>query len=363
MAAPTRRRATVALATLLAGALLAASSPDAQGPSVATSTSEKAPIINRVRLTGTVVSPRTAQLSSDVGGLVEEVMVDLGDRVAKGDPVVRLDAELYRLRYKSAKAEAREAAGELADAERRVRIARRLARNNNLPQNELDAREAQLRIAKAKAERLKAEQQRWQARVQRHRIKTPFDGVITSRMAETGEWIDPGDPIAELVDIDHLRVDVAVPQQYFPTLEDKPRVSLRFDALPDRSIDAEVIARVPLSDPTARTFTLRLRPTVDNIPLTPGMSARVIMRLNTGERGVVIPRDALMRYPDGRTTVWVTNRETGTVTVSERQVQIGRAFDGMIHVRGGLEAGKEIVVRGNESLRPGQQVTVVDEGT
>lgn len=357
------RSSLLALGMIAAGTMAAVVAANAQAPRVATGVSEMAPIVNRVRLSGTVVSPRTAQLSSDLGGLVKDVMVDLGDRVSAGDPLVQLDASLESLQLKSAEASTREAREELADAQRRVRIAQRLAENDNLPQNELDAREAALRIAEAKVDRLEAEEGRWRARVERHTIAAPFTGVITSRSAEAGEWINPGDAVVELVDIDHLRVDAAVPQRYFPELGEDPDVTLHFDALPDREVDAEVIARVPLSDPTARTFTLRLNPNAGDIPLTPGMSARVVMRLGTGERGVVIPRDALMRYPDGRTTVWVTQRDGETVTVAERQVQLGRAFDGRIHVRSGLEAGTRIVVRGNESLQPGQRVRVTNEGT
>jgi len=356
---------TAALMMLCAAAplVLLGAPAGAQTPSVATAKSERAPIINRVRLSGTVVSPRTAQLSSDVGALVEKMLVNLGDRVSAGQPLVQLDAALYRLRLESAQAETREAQGELDDAERRVRIAQRLASNNNLPQNELDAREATLRVAKAKVARLKAEERRWQERVRRHTIKAPFTGVITERAAEVGEWVDTGDTLVELVDVDHLRVDAAVPQRYFPDLDETPGLMLRFDALPEREVKAEVVARVPLSDPTARTFTLRLRPLADDIPLTPGMSARVIMRLDSGERGIVISRDAIIRYPDGRTTVWVAEGDGETASVAERQVQLGRAFDGKVHVRSGLEAGARVIVRGNESLRPGQKVTLVNSGS
>ncbi|MFP3921564.1 MAG: efflux RND transporter periplasmic adaptor subunit [Dichotomicrobium sp.] len=357
------RSSVLALGLIVGGTMTAGIVANAQAPRVATGVSEMAPIINRVRLSGTVVSPRTAQLSSDLGGLVEDVLVDLGDRVAAGDPLIQLDASLEGLQLRSAEASTREAQEELADAERRVRIARRLAENDNLPQNELDAREAALRIAEAKADRLESEEERFRARVERHTITAPFAGVITSRSADAGEWIDPGDTVVELVDVDHLRVDAAVPQRHFPELDEDPDVTLRFDALPDREVDAEVVARVPLSDPTARTFTLRLAPSAEGIPLTPGMSARVVIRLDTGERGVVIPRDALMRYPDGRTTVWVTQRDGENVTVEEQQVELGRAFNGRIHVRSGLEAGTRIVVRGNESLQPGQRVRVTNEGT
>lgn len=328
----------------------------AQEALVMTASSESAVIPRRVRLSGSVVSPRTARVSTELGGLIEAMNVDLGDHVQTGDPLVRLDAELERLDLRRAEAAVREAREELADAEREVTVGRRLAANNNLPQNELDAREARTRIAEAAVDRLEAEAARYRARVRRHTISAPFPGVVARRVATEGEWVSPGAAVVELVETDRLWVDVPVPQRYFPELRDAPTVMVTFDALPGQEFPADVLARVPVSDPTARTFTLRLRPRVEGVALTPGMSARVTLQLATDQRGVVVPRDAVIRYPDGRTTVWVTEETDGATTVAERQVELGRAFDGRVHVQSGLEAGEAVVVRGNEALREGQRV-------
>jgi multidrug efflux pump subunit AcrA (membrane-fusion protein) len=72
----------------------------------------------------------------------------------------------------------------------------------------------------------------------------------------------------------------------------------------------------------------------------------------------VIPRGAVIRYPDGRTTVWLLDRDDDRLVARERQVELGRSFDGLVHIRDGLEAGTRVVVRGNETLRPGQPVQV-----
>lgn len=343
---------------LLLLALATPGTADAQHAPVATALSESLEIPRRVRLSGSVVSPRTADVSTEIGGIVEKLQVDLGDHVAAGDTLVQLDAALEGLDLRKAEAAVREARETLADVERELAVGRRLAADQNLPQNELDAREARVRIAQAAIDRLEAETARYRARIGRHTIRAPFAGVIAERVAAEGEWVAPGAAVVELVETDRLFVDVPVPQDYFSELQDAPEVTVEFDAFPGRPFPADVAARVPVSDPTVRTFTFRLRPRVDGLALTPGMSARVILELATGERGVAVPRDAIIRYPDGRTTVWITEQTDDGVTVAERQVELGRAFDGRVQVRNGLGAGETIVVRGNEALREGQRVSL-----
>ena len=92
--------------------------------------------------------------------------------------------------------------------------------------------------------------------------------------------------------------------------------------------------------------------------VTPGMSVRGQLRLETGRDGVVVSRDALLLYPDGRKTVWVVDSEGGEATVREQRVETGAEFDGLVEIRSGLDAGLTVVTRGNEALKSGQVVQV-----
>lgn len=324
---------------------------------------QSAEIPKRIELSASVVSPRSAKISTDIGGLVQSVIVELGDRVEAGASLVQLDAALEQLELQQAAAAVDEARETLADADREARIGRQLAAKNNLAQNILDAREAEARIAAASLKRLEAVAAQRRERVKRHNIRAPFDGVVALRVANEGEWVTPGAAVVELVETARLYVDVPVPQIYYAQLGDSLRVTLRFDAMPGRTFPAEVVARVPVSDPTERTFTLRLRPKVDAGILIPGMSARVVLDYGAHARGVVVPRDAIIRYPDGRTSVWVVEADGETSTASEHLVELGPAFDGMVHIKSGLADGVSVVVHGNESLREGQRVRLTgDEG-
>ena len=340
------------------GAVVFASVPGhAQpAPPVETETVRQSPVIRKLELSGTVSSPHSSQISTSVEGHVSAVHYDSGAIVKQGDLLLELDAELEQAAYEQSEAQAKQAAGEVADAERRLRIAESLAERNYGPQNEVEARQAEVEIDTATHEGYIAEQKRRQVIVARHKLPAPFDGVISERMVEVGQWVTPGTAVFELVAMKNFRIDVPVPQEYYARMREGADVALQFDTLPGEKVPAKIGALIPVSDPDARTFTVRVLPTRDDIPITPGMSARVLIDLDTGRRDVAVSRDALIRYPDGRVTVWVLQDDGNKMSVTERRIEIGLAFDGLVQVLSGLEAGERVVVRGNESLREGQTV-------
>jgi membrane fusion protein, multidrug efflux system len=330
-------------------------------PPVETEVVKEAPVVRKLALSGTVTSPHASPISTSVEGLVSAVHFDSGAHVQQGDLLLELDAELEEAAYAQAEAQAAQAAAEVNDAKRRLGIAESLAKRDYGPQNEVEARQAEVEIDSATLESFKAEQKRRRAVLERHKLPAPYEGVISQRMAEVGQWVEPGTAVFELVAMRDFRVDVPVPQQYYARLRDGAEVAIEIDALPGETVPAKIGALIPVSDPDARTFTLRVLPTRDDIPITPGMSARVLINLDTGKHDVTVNRDALIRYPDGRITVWVLKDQDGDkASVTERRVQIGLAFDGYVQVLSGVKEGERIVVRGNESLREGQTVRIAE---
>ncbi len=346
----------------IAWALVAVSLPvtpvSAQSPEIPVETEVVGvqPIIQRIELNGTVTSPHISQISTAVAGLVETVHFDSGAFVHKGQVLLELDADVERAQLEREQSQVSRGKIELADAERRLKIAKRLAKRAFGPKNAVEDREAEILTDRAALKSLEAQERRQAIIVERHTLKAPFDGAISRRMAEVGEWVQLGTPVFELVAINGLRVDVPVPQRYFAIADKSTDIRIYFDAIGEEPIAARIEATIPVSDPNARTFTLRVVPHSENLKITPGMSARVVLNLNTTERGIVISRDALIRHPDGRITVWVLEKKSDKLIVTERKIEIGLSFDGLVHVRSGLKKGEHVVVRGNEALREGQSV-------
>lgn len=351
------RFATLTIVSLaLSVSLAGVADAQAPAPPVKTERVHTAPVIRKLELSGTVTAPQVSKISTAVDGIVTVVNFDSGARVNVGTVLLELDSEIETAAFKQAEAQVRKTAAEVADAKRRLRIAQRLATRSFGTKNEVEARQAELNIDEAAHESSRAEQERRAAILQRHRVKAPFSGVITKKLAEIGQWVEPGTAVFELVAMQKQRIDVPVPQDYYAQLRQGADVAVTFDTIPGEVVPARIDALIPLSDPNSRTFTLRVLPQRDDLAITPGMSATVVINIKTSGRDIVVSRDALIRYPDGRVTVWVLEKKGKAALVRERRVEIGLAFDGVIQVTSGLKEGEQVVVRGNEALRDGQTV-------
>ena len=331
----------------------------AAGPPVTVARAETAPVVDVVYVNGTVTSPQTAVLSPSVAGLIESVRVDAGDRVDKGQVLVTLDRELEELSLQRARAEAAQARTALDDAKRRLAEAEKIGPTQAIAESAIKSLRAEVGRAEASLDAAAAAVLQQEAVVRRHTVRAPFAGVVSRRIAEVGEWVNPGNGLVELVATDRLRFDFRVPQSHYAQLEKETPIEIVVDAIAGGVIAGHVQAIVPVKDPGARTFLLRVvADSSASLNVTPGMSARAALRIDAHRSGVVIPRDALLRYPDGRNTVWVVVDEAGGTVVHEKRVETGIEFDNLIEIRSGIEPGATVVTRGNEVLREGQSVTV-----
>lgn len=359
-AAMHRQRLSVAVAAtaLILLSAVTSISADDRSPLVVVSTAQTDTVIKQVPLTGTITSARVAKVSVEVSGQVKAVNVEVGDHVENDAALVELDREIEQLTLEAQRASTRQASAELADAKRRYQDAKRLRKQNNIPENQLRLLEAEVEVDGAMLKQKKAEELRQQARVERHTVRAPFGGVISERLTESGEWIEPGRPLVTLVAIDDLRIEFRVPQEFYPTINSQSAISVTLDALPEREFDGTIDAVIPVSDASSRTFLIHVRIDAGDARLMPGMSVHGKLNLATGRRGVVISRDAILRYPDGRVTVWVINPDIEPPTVSEKRVVTGHSFNGLVTILEGIQVDDVIVVRGNESLQEGRPVRI-----
>ena len=321
-------------------------------------------IVRQINVTGTVTSPRTAVLSTAVAGIVAELTIDEGHRVKTGDALLKLDAELAQLALERARAEVRQRDTAVADARRRFTEAEAVGTQRGIARTQIESLRAEVSGDEAALAASQAAAREQQAIVERHTLKAPFAGVISERHAELGEWVNPGDGLLELVATDNLRFDFRVGQENFVALAPDTPVEITLDALPERSVAGHVDTIVPVKDPRARTFLVRVLADIseaDNpLRITPGMSARGKLNIDAGRSGVAVSRDALLRFPDGRVTVWVVDTGGELPVVREQIVRTGLEFDSVVEITNGLADGDVVVVRGNETLQEGQTVSILN---
>ena len=343
--------------TALIIAACSAASAAAAGPPVTVQTLVEQTVTKQVRVNGTVTSPRSATISASVDGLVAELDVDAGDRVEQGTLLVQLDAELVLLDVAAAEAALSSSEAQLADARRRLREAENLWRDQGIAESEVKTLRAEVSTDQADVLVARSQLSLREALVERHTVRAPFGGVVNSRVTELGEWVNRGDGLVELVATENLRFDFPVSQEHFAAIQGNTRVEITLDAIPGTTLQGKVLTAVPVQSADTRTFMLRVKaPAAIDLPLTPGMSAGATLYLGAGHTAVVIPRDALLRKPDGGISVWILDDSGDEPVVRERSVRIGVDMGQLVEARSGVAAGERVVTRGNEALRDGQTV-------
>ena len=323
-----------------------------------------APVYEELPLTGSVTTRRLAMLSPEVAGLVSMLHVDEGDEVKQGDALLELDKVMAEIDRASAEAQVAEAQARLKEARRQKDEAAKLVEKKHIPITRYEATLATVEIAAAALERLKQERRHQEEIVRRHVVRAPFDGVITEKMIEKGEWVKIDTALFELAEISFLRVNVPVPQFYFNDVRLGTPVRVTFDAYPNKHFLAEVTMKVPMSSESARTFPVKIDLENSERLLAPGMSARAVFQLNDAadELSLLLPQDAVVRKPDGSEFIWVLQQEKGGLRGRQVDVRTGRSHRENIEIiAGDVQAGDRVVVRGNEILRPGQVVEIKEE--
>ena len=351
---PMRRGAFAALACVLSMTQARAQTTIPVGVAIA----ERQVIFQAIPMTGTVTSPRSARLSAAISGQVHRLDVDAGKKVTRGDILLELDPELAELDLKSAQARLLQDRRNLDDSRRRLREARELIPQASIAESTVRDLEAEVALDEAAVEQMAAEAARQQAILARHQLRAPFDGVVSAKLTELGEWVTPGTPVLALVATEGLRLDFSVAEDFLSSIPGGASVRYNVSANPQQRFDGIVDTVVPVTDPNARTFLLRVMPAAEQPVLRPGMSVSATLALDTGREGIVIPRDALLRYPDGRQVVWTVTGDAQQTRVGEQRVQVGSQFNSLIEIRSGIAAGDRVVVEGNEALRNGQAVSV-----
>lgn len=339
--------------------LLGLGTANAQSPAlVELATVERSPLSETLSLPGSLRAVNDAQLSPRIEGLIAKLEVDAGAQVKAGAPLLRLDDRLARLEVEALEAESAAAVASRDEAQRRVDEAEPLVAQRSLPQTELAARRAALAEAEAAVNAIRARLAAQREHLDRHLLRAPFAGVVAARLVDIGEWVTPSSPVLQLVDPDAVRLEVQVPQERFADIDADTRVEIEPDTAPGTRIAARIEARVPVSGGSgARTFLLQIVPSDADAALLPGTSARAHLSLDRSA-AIGIPRDALLRHPDGGYSVYVAVEAEGALRAQRRPLKLGRESGLRVEVLEGLREGEQVVVRGNESLQEGQAIQV-----
>jgi len=345
------------IATLFFGLTLFSTHSFAQAP-VHVANVESNKIVDVIQISGSVVADYDANLSVEVAGMVRRIEKRMGDNAKQGDVLIRLDDTLARHSMEMSDANMREATIALYDAQRRLDELQQLQIKQSVAESTIRDLQANVKQREAALARSRAQWQRDSEIVARHQIKAPFDGIIARRMVDPGEWVSQGKTALQMVALDKLWLDFSIPESVLDKLDQESTLSYQLLQSSEQH-DAYVRTIIPVADTQSRSVILRAEPK-NNSGLFPGMAITGSLVIDTGKIGITVSRDAILRRTDGRRIVWTVERKDGLDIATENTIEVGRTMGNQVEILSGLTAGDTVVIRGNESLSPGQPVSKVN---
>lgn len=349
-----RRLACAGLLALACGGEPAADRSD--GPAVVeVVTVERRPIDHTLEAVGLVEAREAVWVSSGISGIVRSVHFEEGQdlRFAPGrSPVLfQLDTTILGIEVEGARRRAATVGAELQEAQARFDRAKVLFEGRAASRAEFD--EARFALERIKAERSRAQSgvAAEQSRAGQGAVRAPFPGLVGERTVSPGQYVQPGQRLVEILDIDAVVVAFAVPAHYLPRLRLGMPVAVTIPALGDRTPrTSEVSYLAPRVDETG-TIHLHAELANPDRALRPGLPARVELVLAAAVDSVVVPEEAI-EHRGERAFVYLVAGDRARL----REIRIDRRLRGKVVVASGLEGSETIVSRGLERVTDGSPV-------
>jgi membrane fusion protein, multidrug efflux system len=294
------------------------------------------------------------ELSSEVSGLVKEVLFKSGQLVKAGDALIQLNAESELAQYNAAQASA-----DLADIVYQRDKAQLAAQGISQAQVDFDL--ADLKIKRAQAALQKAN-------LEKKTIKAPFSGKLGITAIVAGQYLNPGDKVVTLQTLNPIFADFFQPQQKISQLRIGQTIELTVDTYPAQKMIGKLTTLNPKVDSNSRN--IQIQATFDNPrgELLPGMYAKVNVTLGEAQQFLTLPQTAITYNPYG-STVFVIEEEEGKTpegtpdgkkqkVAKQVFVTTGDSRGDQVAILKGLKAGQEVVTSGQLKLKNGTPVLI-----
>ena len=269
------------------------------------------------------------------GSRIQKINVEVGDFVSKG----QILAEMDRVQLDQAKLR-------LTNAETELARLKQLYEQGGVAQSDYEAAELTCTVNKSTYDNL----------LENTILRSPIGGVVSARNYDRGDMYAMAAPIFTVQQIVPGKLLVGISEADYTKVRKGDVVTLTVDALPGKTFSGSIRRIYPTIDPATHTVNIEVQVPNQSRELRPGMYAKV--EVNFGHStNIVVPDAAVVRLQgSGQRNVFVV--ENGTAV--QREVTLGRHFDGQYEILSGLTEGELVVVKGGSTLRNGSQVEILD---
>lgn len=295
-----------------------------------------------VEIQGTVNSDQSISLYPEMGGLIKKVYVKEGQRVKKGQTLVRFDSEVLQRSIK--------------ELDTNIELAKTTYEKQKKLWDKKIGSEIQYLQAKTNLESLQNKKASVKAQIDQTTIKAQFNGVIDEIFIKQGEMAAPSMPALRLINLDNIYIEANVSEKYLRHIQKGTEANIYFPNL-ERTISAKVSMIGNFINPANRTFRIVVNIKNNDHSIKPNQLA-VIKLLDLSKEGVVIPSNIILHAPDGSSYVYQVVTEGGITRTLKTPIKVGLSYNNETIVYEGLKANALVVDKGSRSIQDNQEVKV-----
>lgn len=305
-------------------------------PRVAVQTATKQVVDQDQVFSSTVLASAVNNIAPQSAGRIQTIETEVGKFVSKGQVLATMDnlqLEQTRIKYANDKIE--------------YDRLKALLDEGGVSQSDFDQVEMALKVQATTLDNIE----------KNTNLRSPISGVVTARNYDQGDMYVMGQPLFTVQQIVPVKLLVPVSETDYSKVNPGQTVSVQADALPGKSFSGKIVRIHPTMDASTHTFNAEVQVQNSSRELRPGMYTRVLLNLGSTEN-IVIPDAAVVKQQgSGQRFAFVLDQDN---FAQQKEVTLGRHFDGKYEVVSGLSEGETVVVKGAATLKPGQKVEILN---
>jgi RND family efflux transporter MFP subunit len=311
-------------------------------------------IASSIYTTGTIFPRQESMISPKTSGIIKKLYADEGDKVEKGQRLVKLEQEMLRIVVKEAKASLKEARAQLKHSQSTLKRRKKLFEEGVVGSQNLDDITTERDLAKARVQRTRATLEMAEQDLKDSVITAPFDGFIVEKMMNEGEMATtmPPSNIFHLVDTRRVKIECGITEEKRRFITLGKEVLIKMDAYPDEVFTGKITTVNPKIDLNSRTFKIKIAIPNPGFRLESGMFARIRIIERESKNALLIPQRVIINAETVKKVFAVENGRAVKKTITT-----GIINHPLIEVTEGLKEGDIVVTEGFYALKEGIKVT------
>ncbi len=317
-----------------------------QLPLVTTQMVSIKPFSHFVEVQGNVETGGNALVYPEANGTITQIVTREGNKVTKGDVILRIDAGMLQ--------------STLKEVETQSDLANQIFEKQERLWKDKIGSEIDYLQAKTNKEALDQKLKTLREQIDMYTVKAPFTGVVDEILPKIGEAANPMMPVARIINYDDKYIKADISEDYITNISEGSLAKVYFSSL-NKEYEAKVDRTGDFINPNNRTFKIHISLNDIDAPLKPNLLADVRVQDFTNDSAVVIPSSIIQQDRTGNDYIYLLEDNNGKKVAKKAILKTGLSYKNETIVLSGLKGNEQYIDKGARSIQTGDEVEIISE--